>query len=559
MLISVFVLPLVTAFISLALSRTLPTRGLALGAAAALAVAAALLLFARSRGETMLPEFTWQSIDDQVIDLSLSFDRVSAPLGVVTLGGGALGFVGLALALPRALRGFGGLVAAALLGLVATLLGLAMQNPLLLPMAWAVASLMAFAAHRSSGAAGTERVPGTLLAGLAGALLMLAGALALGGDPAWSLLPWTGAVLLAIGGVPFHAALDEQTDAPASLATILLAIGLPLLGGGAILRLGPLLATAPGAARSALIALGLLVALACGAGALGERRLRRLIAWQLSAQLGLLLVSAGIGNLADGVGIPLLASAALTTLAGGQAVSVLERHAGTDDITLMSPRGPLPLLGLGWVLAGAGAIGLPGTWGFWARQQLYESLAGMAPWAVAPAVIALVLLGFSYLAPTVVFWRAEVARRSGSATSEIAEGGLARVLPALSALPLVILGVVPQIGPQPGPQPELGLQIGGAAAALTLIGLALVPRRLAARRAAADPDAALGSALPPQALGESLAGLARLANPAGLLRSLDEGITALSNGVRRALSLFEQRYYIAGLLIGIVVVILLIF
>ena len=61
----------------------------------------------------------------------------------------------------------------------------------------------------------------------------------------------------------------------------------------------------------------------------------------------------------------------------------------------------------------------------------------------------------------------------------------------------------------------------------------------------------------PQALGESLAWLAWIAAPASSLAWLWRGLLRASAMLRRALSFLEQRYYLAGLLIAVIIVIML--
>ena len=68
-----------------------------------------------------------------------------------------------------------------------------------------------------------------------------------------------------------------------------------------------------------------------------------------------------------------------------------------------------------------------------------------------------------------------------------------------------------------------------------------------------QPD---GVALP-WALGESLRGLAWMATATQLFARAWQALLALSRGLRRGMALFEQRYYLAGLLIAVILVIML--
>ena len=130
-----------------------------------------------------------------------------------------------------------------------------------------------------------------LLAGLGGALLALGAALSMSAGALsvtpLALIAWTLAGLLALGALPFHAPTQSLAEAPAALAGALLAPGLPLLGGWALIRLAAGQGIAlPSIWRIALELLGLLSLLACAAGALGTTRLRSLVGWQFGARSG---------------------------------------------------------------------------------------------------------------------------------------------------------------------------------------------------------------------------------------------------------------------------------
>jgi hypothetical protein len=90
---------------------------------------------------------------------------------------------------------------------------------------------------------------------------------------------------------------------------------------------------------------------------------------------------------------------------------------------------------------------------------------------------------------------------------------------------------------------------------LLLLALPLLAR---SRRyvAADDPPHQPGIAAP-WALGESLRGLAWMAIAPEAFARMWRALLALSRGLRRGMALFEQRYYLAGLLIAVILVIML--
>ena len=570
MFILIFIPPFVAALVCLGLNRIAPTRTLGIFAAGALLVPTFAVLLAPQ--PLALPERLWATLGDYPVRLALVFDAVGRPLALLALGGGALALLALALAIPPDLRGFGGLFALLLLALLTTVAGIANQEPLLLPVAWALAALLGFAALRASGAqVGSDTLPASLLGGLAGTLLLLAAATP--GVPPSFVAPacWTLAGLLAFGPVLFHATFDEPAAAPAALAGALLPLGLPLLGGYALIRF---VAThwdaIPPTWRTAWVLLGLLTLLACAAGAAGTTRIRQLIGWQFSAQMGLVLLSFGLHNGLSPLALPvgLLINAALTTLAGYLATAALERRAGTDDLAEIGAHGPLVLPGLAFLVAAASAVGFPGAWGWWSYRELFDAARSEGFWLIAPLLAGNALRVLTYAAPLMAFWRmseAPAPRRGWPTT-------VALLCPAVAVLPLLVWGVAPQIAwngwqaklldviktdiPQAAP-PDTPTQIAVALAALALLGLPILGLRKRRRCAPVGQEPRNAALLTPEALGQSLRGLAWLGNPTSLYRTIWSALLGLSRGTTRLLALFEQRYYLAGLMIAIIVVVML--
>jgi NADH:ubiquinone oxidoreductase subunit 4 (subunit M) len=587
MLVLVFILPLLAALLCLVLNRAVPTRWLGVGAGAALLVCGAALLAARARAGLPLEliERPWMAIESQSIVVALRFDAVSWALALLALAGGGVALLVLALALPGNLRGFGGLFATATLALLAVTAGLAAQSLLFLPFLWATAALLTFLALRSSGAlAGSDSPAIVLFSGLCGALVLLGAALlapsALAGTVALQvmLVFWVVFGLLALGGPPFHAPFQNLAEAPAALVGALLPLGLPLLGGYALLRFAAGMSELPAPGwRVGLTLLGLVSLLACAAGAAGTTRLRRLVGWQLSALMGLLLIAIGQGAAALPVVAPaLLANGALATLVCYLACAIVERRAGTDDLGAIALREPLKLPGLIFLIGAASAVGLPGTFGLWPRRWLIDALMGGAAWAVAPILAGSTLLALTYVAPLAAFWRVAGDAPLADALEGVPAAATRRPIGAIVAAGLVVavllaLGAFPQIAwngwlapaqavlspaaPRAAPAlPGAVGQIACAAAALLLLALPLLARY---RRACAGAETRPQGVFAPQALGESLSRLAWLAAPVSFFAGLWSGLLGLSRALRGGLALFEQRYYLAGLLIAVIVVIML--
>jgi formate hydrogenlyase subunit 3/multisubunit Na+/H+ antiporter MnhD subunit len=585
MLIYIFALPLITALLCLALSDRVPARWLGIGAAAALLACGLALLSTRMAGQLpqTLLDRAWLALDQRTFVLTLVCDAANWGFVLLSLGGGGLALLALALAVPTTVRGFGGLFAAALLALLAVAAGLTNRDATLLPFLWALAALMIFLALRASGAlAGSDAPMIVLMAGLGGALLALGAVLAISVAPLaaepLALIAWTLAGMLALGALPFHAPTQSLAQAPAGLAGALLAPAVPLLGGWALIRF----ATAQGSAlpsswRMALTLLGLLALLACAAGALGTTRLRSLISWQFGAQIGLVLLALAQSGTTQPstriapatVAAALLANAAITTVVCYLAAAVLERRAGTDDMAEIELREPLWLPGLVLLIGAASAVGLPGTWGLWTRQWLFEQLAQITPWAMPIVLAGSTLLALAWLMPLTLFWH-----RAGLTAPELQAATSNRpsavmVVGMVAAAPLLILGVAPQLawnGWLAGLQDVLELGAGvptlpsRAAQTICLLAALLLialPAFARSRRFAAADEPRQAGVGAPWAIGESLSSLAWIAIAPEAFARAWRGLLLLSRGLRRGMALFEQRYYLAGLLIAIILVIML--
>lgn len=582
MLYIVLLILVVTAAICLGLSRVLATRWLGIGAAGITAIAA-LLLLAEQLGAVAvpLPTLTWTTLGELTVGFGPALSAPDLALALTVLGGSTLGLLALALALTPAVRGFGGLFAWSLLTLAAVLGSMAIGAggfSLLLPSAWTLAVICGYSAVRASGALNrTLEFPLGITSGLLASLLLLGGMLlatpifAQNGGPVAPVLGTAGTVIALLGclmlaGVPpFCSTFDEAMSAPATLGGLLYGMVLPVLG------LGTLIQALHGAAplappwRAVLVGIGALGVLTATAGALREHSLRRMLGWQASAQAALVLLAAGLeGPLAVLAAPALLINLVLVTLAGALAVAAVERLTGSDDFTQVHPGVNLRLPGVLWALAGASSLGLPPLWGFWGRRWLLEAAFAQQPWAV-PAILAATLLGLLvYLAPLACFWRIQHGTRADRPV-QTPGVDLQWPLMVLAALPLLALGLAPQLAwagwlrlvpsaPSALPVDTL-TQIVAVAAALLGLGLALVARRPWVRQFPSDEDME-PVALAPDALANSLRPLAWVGRPTALLRGTWNGLQRLSRWTQVLMTIFEQRYYLAGVLLMLLIVIL---
>lgn len=582
MLYLALILLFLAAALCLGFSRTVSTRRLGFLAAGATLAATATLSVEWLRGPVFdLPALTWLTWEDVIVSLSPRLGGSDLVLATTLLYGGALALLALALTLAPAVRGFGSLFAMALLTLAAALVGL-MSSPLLLPFAWSLAVLLGYSTAWSSGALNrSEGMPQGLTLGLLASVLLLGGILAV--EPILNVnrpvpaLAAAGIVLaciILVGGAPFHNALEEAVTAPAALGALLHGLVFPILALTTLLRVVPLFQELlPPVWRVVLVVLGTLSWVVCSAGALREHGLRRLLGWQASAQAGLVILAIGLAGPLATLAVPaLIFNLALTTLAGSLAATALERLTGSDDFTQTAARVDLRVPGMLWGIAALSALGLPPMWGFWGRYWLLEGARADMPWVVPLVLATSVLAMLVYLGPLARLLRRDfgervVLRDDGSPLPLSPTGPGYLVVAVLVFAPLLGAGLVPQLawdswlrampdGPATLPVSSAARVVSVVSGVLGTLLVLLMLRYRSARRTLSDEDMT-AVILAPDALAQSLSPLAWLGRPDGLMRHIWHGAQWLGRGVALLLAPFEQRFYLAAVLLAVISVILL--
>ncbi|MGY1841627.1 MULTISPECIES: proton-conducting transporter transmembrane domain-containing protein [unclassified Modestobacter] len=258
------------------------------------------------------------------------------------------------------------------------------------------AGLTAFLTTRTADL-GLYLAAGAALAGGAGLAL---DDLATAGGP-WLHVAAAGVLVAALGKaaqLPFTAWLSAAMQGPSPVSALLHSAAMVAMGGYLLLRMEPLLA-ATGWAGPTAAWIGALTALLLGAVAVAQRDLKQLLAASTAAQLGFVVLAAGVGSVAGGTAhlVAHAATKALLFLVAGAWLSAL----GTKQLAAL--RGAArrwPLVG---VCAAVGALALAGVvpLSLWATKDAvlavarHESLAlyvvGLAAAAVSAAYAGKVL------------------------------------------------------------------------------------------------------------------------------------------------------------------------
>jgi NADH-quinone oxidoreductase subunit L len=257
----------------------------------------------------------------------------------------------------------------------------------------------------------------------------------------WRQVVAAGVLVAALGKaaqLPFSFWLSRAMEGPSPVSALLHSAAMVAMGGYLLLRTEPLLASVGWAAPATAWA-GALTALILGMVAVAQRDLKQLLAASTSAQLGFVVMAAGLGSVGGGA-------------------AHLVGHASTKALLFLAAGAWLTALGTKRL---CGLRGVAHRWRVvaWSSTVGLLALAGVAPlalWATKDAVLAAALaespwlygLGLAAAALSaayagkvlVVVWRGVPDADRTQVDSHLDEEGAGtRAVPALQQAPLVVL------------------------------------------------------------------------------------------------------------------------
>jgi NADH-quinone oxidoreductase subunit L len=250
-----------------------------------------------------------------------------------------------------------------------------------------------------------------------------------------------GAAMSKSAQLPLHGWLSGSVEAPAPAAALLSAATLAVAGVYLVARTYDLFHTSP-RALTVVAVVGGSTALAAAFWALGQDQIKRLIAYVIMGNLGLMMLTLGLGVYSGAV-FHLFTSAfsvALLVLGSG-AVSAGLRTESIREMGGLLRR--MPVVGWTMLVGIAGLSGVPPLSGFWSKGAMGTPV--LSPLNV-PAAIAM-LLG-TLLAAAALFrlfagvFLGETARRRRFEPGRIQDvGGRARTALILLAIPTLASGL----------------------------------------------------------------------------------------------------------------------
>ena len=578
------ILPLLAGITAWSIDRVVPTRQIGFLAIGSLLISALMLVLSgilKGLPLQLLP-FDWMRIEGFVTTLSLRFDAFTWVVALILLLGSAAGMIGLIHSLPYQLRNYGRLLALLLFHVTIILIGVAAQDSILRVFAWGLAAMIGGIIMRLSGALpGSDTPLISIVGGIAGAIMLLVAVtwrqyIPSGPLPGALIVCWTLAAFLGMGLAPFHGYVAGMSSAPAILAIFLVPLGIPLLGAVTFIDMmstqGPLISEYW---RTVLIIVAIISALGTAVGAIGSTRLRTLYGWHSSSVYAVLVLAAvsDLQILAYGVPV-LLITAMLSLCIIALSIALIETRNYTDDLLKLRPRARVGFAGVLLFVAVAASIGLPGTIGFISRWWMAEVLMIHAPWIIIAILISGSVLGLAWSGALSTIWR-RIPKGTNPDLPVISAipTFVALLSPIVFAGALLLTGFVPQLlwklwlDPlqdrsafdsviTPPSMPGIELQLILTAVSVLLVAVPIYASRLR-QRDIANPNDVGSTSVPPVATAESLSFLSSFVNPTRLLASIWELLIRFGNALQWVLRLGEERYYVAGLVLGLIVIVLL--
>jgi formate hydrogenlyase subunit 3/multisubunit Na+/H+ antiporter MnhD subunit len=300
-----------------------------------------------------------------------------------------------------------------------------------------------------------------------------------------------------------------------------------------------------------------------------------MLGWHASTQFALIVLVAISDSRALLLGVPLLLlNAIISTVIIALAIAYIEVRSNTDDLSQLRPRAKIGIAGVFLLIAVASSIGIPGTIGFIARWWVAEALLTQAPWVIITLLICGSLQGLAWSVALASIWR---RMPRGLAAEQVIVSAIPSWGAWLGSLILAVIifagGIIPRflwtlwlvplqkrfaidavIAPPTLPTTEQQLALAGAAVLIVVLPLLAARTR---QRQMAGPNEQTSVTVPPQATAESLSLLTGIVRADWLLGGAWQMIIRIGGAIQWILRLGEERYYVAGLVMGLIVIVLM--
>lgn len=314
------------------------------------------------------------------------------------------------------------------------LIGFHWRNPSTIP-----AGLVAFTVTRAADLGLYAAAGAAVVAGTGWQLDALASA-----DGPWLHVLAAGVLLAGLGKaaqLPFSFWLSRAMEGPSPVSALLHSAAMVAMGGYLLLRLEPLL-LASGWAGPAAAWIGATTAVVLGIVALGQKDLKQLLAASTAAQLGFVVLAAGIGATAGGTSqlVAHAATKALLFLAAGAWLTAV----GSKQLPALRGIGRRwPVVGASFLVGALSLAGLPPLSLWLAKDAVLAGALHDSPALYAAGLLGAALAAAYSAKMIAVIWARPDAQGQAEMEARLwdAEGRGTRKVPAAGTVPLMVLAV----------------------------------------------------------------------------------------------------------------------
>jgi proton-translocating NADH-quinone oxidoreductase chain N len=247
-------------------------------------------------------------------------------------------------------------------------------------------------------------------------------------------------LLIKAGVVPFHGWLPAAySTAPAGVSVFLAGIATKAGGVYALIRLCHYVFSPTEPLGKLLLVVGTISIFVGALAALGQRDLKRMLAYSSISQVGYIVLALGCGTplALGGAVFHLFNHAVFKSLLFSNAAAV-EAQLGTTDMTRMGGLGKqMPVTGMTSLVALLSTAGIPPLAGFWSKFLIVVALwsAGHQVYALLAVLGSLLTLGYFLVMERTAFFGRPLPE-----TEHVSEAGTGLLLPAV-LLTLVTVGI----------------------------------------------------------------------------------------------------------------------
>jgi len=258
--------------------------------------------------------------------------------------------------------------------------------------------------------------------------------------PVLAMVLFVVGLFIKAGVVPFHGWLpDAYSSAPAGVSVLLAGIVTKVTGVYTIIRLVTMVFGFSPSLNKVLLIVGAISIIVGALGALGQKDMKRMLAFSSISQVGYIIISLGAGTQLGiaGAVFHLFNHSVFKSLLFVNAAAV-EEQTGTRDMDKLGGLAEkMPITGITSVIALLSTAGIPPLGGFWSKLIIILALwkAGLFPYAIIAVLASLLTLAYFLSMTRRVYWG-----KVPEQLADVTEAGAGLVVPAL-VLAAITIGV----------------------------------------------------------------------------------------------------------------------